>query len=397
MARSSIADKRHPVKDFEISTNEEIFRMITENSSDAIILSDGGGRIIEWNASAERIFGIPKEGAIGQALVDLQYRALPEENRTPEMYEKIKNSLNHFYRTGDISRFSHLSEVKIRHADGSPRFIQTAGLSIKSSEGFKLCGIYRETTERKNAETSLRNSQTMLETVMDAIPTAVFWKDRDFRYLGANRNWLGAVGLKSAADVVGKSDADLPWRKEQIRSFRETDERVLESGIAQYDIIESHIRSDGIEAWTRTNKVPLRDAEGAIVGVLGTYEDITERKRMEEELFKAQKLESLGLLAGGIAHDFNNLMGGIFGFIDLALAASKDETVIKYLSSAMAGIDRARSLTGHLLTFAKGGAPIRGIRHVRPAIREAATLALSGANASCDFKFAEGLWRCIFD
>jgi signal transduction histidine kinase len=171
----------------------------------------------------------------------------------------------------------------------------------------------------------------------------------------------------------------------------------MESGTPQYDIIESHIRSNGASVQVRTNKVPLKNADGAIIGILGTFEDITDRKRMEEQLFKAQKLESLGLLAGGIAHDFNNLMGGLFGYIDLALAASNDAEVKKYLSSAISGIDRARSLTTQLLTFAKGGVPIRQINDVRPTIREAATLALRGANVSCEFNFFEDLWPCIFD
>jgi len=84
-----------------------------------------------------------------------------------------------------------------------------------------------------------------------------------------------------------------------------------------------------------------------------------ERKRAEEELQKAHKLESLGLLAGGIAHDFNNLLGGIFGYIDMASDESKESKVTRYLSKAMNTIDRARALTQQLLTFAKGGAPIQ--------------------------------------
>ncbi|HUU63084.1 MAG TPA: PAS domain S-box protein [Dehalococcoidia bacterium] len=148
----------------------------------------------------------------------------------------------------------------------------------------KVAQLEREVAERKRAEEELRNSRYMLQTVLDSIPAAVFWKDRDSIYLGGNRTWLEVVGLKSSEEVVGKSDFDLPWEKEQADSFLEYDRRVMESGIPEYDIIEPYLRADDTQAWARTNKVPLRDTEGNVIGVLGTYEDITERKRAEEEL-----------------------------------------------------------------------------------------------------------------
>jgi len=125
--------------------------------------------------------------------------------------------------------------------------------------------------------------------------------------------------------------------------------------------------------------------------------DITERKRMEEELQKAQKLESLGLLASGIAHDFNNLMCGIFGYIDMANEETKEAKVTSYLSKAKNTIDRAAALTRQLLTFAKGGAPIQKIGYLFPFVEETARFALCGANVSCNFDVSQDLWACNFD
>jgi len=146
--------------------------------------------------------------------------------------------------------------------------------------------LAEENAERKRAEESLRDSRNLLQIVLDSNPSAVFWKDRDSIYLGGNRIWLEAVGLKSSEEVVGKSDYDLPWEKKQADSFREYDQRVMESGIPEYDIIEPYLQADGTQAWAKTNKVPLRDTEGKVIGILGTYEDITERKRTEEEIRK---------------------------------------------------------------------------------------------------------------
>jgi len=135
-----------------------------------------------------------------------------------------------------------------------------------------------------------------------------------------------------------------------------------------------------------------------------TMTDISERKKAEEKQHKyeerirqTQKLEALGVLAGGIAHDFNNLMGGVFGYIEMATDASSESKVILYLSKASVAIDRARALTRQLLTFAKGGAPVQKIGYLFPFVHETAQFALSGANVACHCDVQPGLWACNFD
>jgi len=150
------------------------------------------------------------------------------------------------------------------------------------------CNI-RDITERRQAEETLQDSRNMLQTVLDSIPSAVFWKNRDSIYLGGNRTWLEAVGLKSSEEVVGKRDYDLQWEKEQTDKFREDNRRVMESGIPEYGITEPYLRADGAHAWARTNKVPLRDKEGNVTGVLGTYEDITEHVQAEQSLRESEE------------------------------------------------------------------------------------------------------------
>jgi two-component system, cell cycle sensor histidine kinase and response regulator CckA len=142
----------------------------------------------------------------------------------------------------------------------------------------------------------------------------------------------------------------------------------------------------------------------SINGIVINYRDITEhkkteeeRQRLEQQVRQAQKLESLGVLAGGIAHDFNNLLGGIFGFIEMANAESKDSAVSGYLGTALSTIDRARNLTRQLLTFAKGGTPVRTIGSLAPLIREATLFSLSGSNVSCSFDIPDNLPTCNFD
>ena len=178
----------------------------------------------------------------------------------------------------------HTHEYRFLHKDGTYRWMYDELRLIYDVDGKPkdIVGNLMDITERKRLKEALRDSRNMLRSVLDSIPSPVFWKDRDSIYLGGNRTWLEAAGLKSSEEVVGKSDYDLPWQREQADSFRENDTSVMESGIPEYGIIEPYLRADGTRAWAKTNKVPLRDTEGNVTGVLGTYEDITEQVRAEE-------------------------------------------------------------------------------------------------------------------
>ena len=146
------------------------------------------------------------------------------------------------------------------------------------------------------------------------------------------------------------------------------------------------------------------DDQGQPTRLFGTIQDITEKKIAEEEqrkleqrLNQIQRLESLGVLAGGIAHDFNNLLSGIFGYIDLARGYSTHPQVMEYLDATMKTMSRARALTQQLLTFAKGGAPVRKTEPVEAFLRETVRFALSGSNITSTFEIAPGLRCANFD
>ncbi len=157
-----------------------------------------------------------------------------------------------------------------------------------------ILGIYRDITERKYAQEALRESQDMLRLIMDNIPQSIFWKDRNSLYLGCNQTFAQQAGLASPDEIVGKSDYDLAWGKDQAELYRQMDRRVMDANTPEYHIIEPQTRSDGRGAWLDTNKIPLHNTSGNVVGILGTYEDITDRKESEEALKKAHdELERL--------------------------------------------------------------------------------------------------------
>ena len=144
-------------------------------------------------------------------------------------------------------------------------------------------------TDRKQAEKALRESEQMLQLVMDNIPQLIFWKDINSVYLGCNQNFARVAGVEDPEDIVGKTDFDLPWKREEAESFRQHDRQVMDTGTPEYHIIEPQLQADGKQAWVDTNKVPLRDAEGNVVGILGAYEDITDRKQAEAALLQAKE------------------------------------------------------------------------------------------------------------
>ena len=125
-------------------------------------------------------------------------------------------------------------------------------------------------------------SAETLAQVIDAIPVRIFWKDRDLRFLGCNKLFAEDAGITDLASFVGKTDFYF-YHADQARAFRIDDAQVMASGVAKIGIIEELTLENGETRWLETSKVPLRDEGGRIVGVLGTYHDVTERVRRERE------------------------------------------------------------------------------------------------------------------
>ena len=259
-----------------LTESEDRYRRLFETADDGILLLEKSElQIRHANPAVTAMLGYSNDECVGK---DLKNIGFPDDIGT---FKEIMQTLN---KDGII----HFKDTPIKKKSG--QVIDTDIYAVDKASLIQ-CNI-RDITEHKKADRALLDSRNMLKTVLDSIPSAVFWKDRDSIYLGGNKTWLEAAGINSVEELVGKSDYDLPWTKEQADSFREHDRLVMESGISEYDIFESYLRADGTLAWARTSKVPLRDTSDKVTGVLGTYEDITERKRVEDALSKSQKMLS---------------------------------------------------------------------------------------------------------
>jgi PAS domain S-box-containing protein len=218
-----------------------------------------------------------------------------------------------------------------------------------------------EVLRRRRVEASLRKSQATLAGILDSVPQGVFWRDRDGVYRGCNEVFATAVGLPDAGAIVGKTNAGLAvavpgaWSEQAIQA------EVLTKNQPTRRAAEPFRRADEETRWVDTMLIPLEDEHGNVHGILGVYDDVTERRQAEEEraklldqLQQAAKMEAVGRLAGGVAHDFNNLLTAIMGNIELAREElDAPATVALHLDEAGKAADSAASLTRQLLAFSR--------------------------------------------
>jgi two-component system, cell cycle sensor histidine kinase and response regulator CckA len=194
---------------------------------------------------------------------------------------------------------------------------------------------------------------------------------------------------------------DLPATKLMPEAMRPHMAKIWQKLISSEVGIRSHnenIRKDGRIIHCDWFNTPIFDASGAVLGALSLVENVTERMRTEKELLKLEKLESTGILAGGIAHDFNNILTAVLGNVNLAIfddrLSPKTRTLL--LTAEKAAI-RAKDLTQQLLTFAKGGEPIRKSTSLAEIVRDSATFVLHGGNVSCTYQLPDNLWYAVVD
>ncbi len=171
-----------------------------------------------------------------------------------------------------------------KRLDNGQAFIAEVLLSAIQLEGrTTLLASLHDITERKRIEAAIAETRTLLETVIDTVPIRVFWKDRNLCYLGCNMAFARDAGMAHPRDVIGKGDDQLRWAA-QAELYRADDRSVMASGIPKLSYDEQQTTPSGQTMWLRTSKVALRDRDNAVVGLLGVYEDITERKQAEENI-----------------------------------------------------------------------------------------------------------------
>jgi PAS domain S-box-containing protein len=197
-------------------------------------------------------------------------------------------------------------EYRLIHSDGWLRWVYDKGHCVHDGHRLMwLDGAVFDITNRKNTEDTLTRQKDLLGNILSTIPLFVSWKDRNLTYMGCNDAMARAAGYSSPQDIIGKTDIDMPWTVEQVEEYQDSDRQVLSTGRPLMNMEEKQTLIDGSERTILTSKVPLRNPQSEVIGVLTIGVDITDRKLLESQLIQAQKLESIGQLASGIAHEIN--------------------------------------------------------------------------------------------
>jgi PAS domain S-box-containing protein len=326
------------------------YRLLVEHVSDVIWMADLDLRLTYISASVQQLTGFSPEERLAQSVEE---RLLPTSlgNARQLLAVALQEARAH----GDASQVRTF-EYQTTRKDGRVIWCEsrTAWLQDGYGRPVGVLGATHDISARKEAEQALRGQQAILQNIIAHFPAAVFWKDLQSRYLGCNERMARHLGRASPADVIGKTDHDLPFTRDQADFYVRCDQDVLANGKPLLDFTETQRRPDGKEAVLLTSKVPLRDAEGRVIGILGVYSDITERKRLEDHFRQVRKMEAIGRLAGGVAHDFNNLLTVILGCSELlqgqmTLAGPARILVEQIRNSG----ERAAGLTRQLLAFSR--------------------------------------------
>ncbi|HMA92899.1 MAG TPA: PAS domain-containing protein, partial [Polyangiaceae bacterium] len=352
---------------------EEIFLQFLDNSPVYVFVKDQDLRATTLSNNFAEMLGRPIGEIIGKqsselfppdfaASIDAVDRAVLNGGKTITVDEELNG------------RYYTTIKFPIR-ISGKPRYL--AGYTI-------------DITDRKRAEQALRESTAQFEAFMDNMPSMCIIKDEELRPIFFNRTMFERYPAK---DWLGKTPHET-FPSEVADEMVRADSQALRDGLVVYE--EEWVDNTGVPRMLETRKFAIR-REGAPSHLAALITDVTDRKRSETLLQNAQKLEALGVLAGGIAHDFNNLLSGIFGNLDLARLEDTKQERDECLDRAMAAMERARDLTRQLLTFAKGGAPVKKVEPLTPFLENTVQFALSGAAVDCRMDIRPDLWSCDYD
>ncbi len=246
---------------------------------------------------------------------------------------------------------------------------------------------------RWRAEEKLREQQSFIGNIIESLDNGLVVIDIDYRIVTANSAYCRHFGLKPD-EMIGQRCHEIVYGSELpcFRYGRDCPvQRTLESG-QPASLIRQQGEATSSGQVIEIKSFPLRDGAGKIIAVIELTSDITDKLKLEEHERNIEKLESLGILAGGIAHDFNNILTSILGNISLSRFQAHDPAkVLQRLEDAENAAVRAKELTQQLLTFARGGEPVKKVIRIGGLLREAAGFATHGSAVKCDFALADDL------
>ncbi len=252
-----------------------------ENTPLGLIEWNNEFRVQRWSEQAEKIFGWQADEVIGLQVNDWKFIF-------PEDLEKV-GSLIQQLQKGNIPRNTSLNRNYTKQGKVINCEWYSSAFFDEKGNLISILSLVLDVSDRIQAQIELELSQQKLQLIINTIPQSIFWKNQDLVYQGCNYSFANRAGFKSPAEIVGKTDYDLPGNKEYFEHYRRIDSQVIESNTPVYQIIEPQLTAQGEQRWLQTSKVPIHNQDGEIIGILGSYEDITQRIEAQQKLDQQQK------------------------------------------------------------------------------------------------------------
>ncbi|MFO7658482.1 MAG: PAS domain S-box protein [Bacteroidales bacterium] len=264
--------------------SEQKYRLLFESAADAIFMMRGT-EFIDCNKATLKIYGCKREEIIGHTPFRFSPLTQPDgANSKTQALKHIQNAMEHGPQNFEWQHIKY---------NGTPFDAEVTLQKIELSGEIFLQAIVRDITSRKQSENALKERESqlaetnqMLELILNTIPVRVFWKDRNFKFIGCNKLFAKDAGFDNPKNLIGKTDFELNW-KDQAEKYRADDAKILSSESPMIDIEEPQTTPEGNIIWIKTNKIQLKNLNNQTIGILGTYEDITERKQIEKKIIDA--------------------------------------------------------------------------------------------------------------
>lgn len=376
-----------------LEQRERRYRTLAENSPDIIIRFDRDKKYIYLNPSIKNLTGRPPEFYLGKIHQELGF--------DPKDYSLWEETVDKAIETGQIQLIEFDFE-----AGGSRYYYQSRYVPEFAVDNTveSVLVIAHNITKLKEAENALAAEKERLSVTLDAIADGVVATDIDGKIALINPIAQKLSGW-SEAEALGKTfDEVLLFKKEDKPiPLNLITQRILQRGEAVASNGTSGdirlISRNGSERIIEGKASPiLTDDGGQMLGVVLVFSDVTNQRKIEDELQKTDKLDAVGILAGGIAHDFNNFLTAVQGNVALVKRSLKgNEAAAKHLTDAETACIHARSLTQQLLTFSRGGTPVKKVTLAGDLVRTSADFAVRGSQVRCECEIAPDLWPVEID
>ena len=380
-----IRSKLHEAQDIlkqQLKESEERYLEIVESSTDIIHAID-----VEYLIKLSNRSGCQLLGYTPEELTDSHIKVIC----TAGTWEELEKNLDKITREGS----AFIDEGQLIKKNGEPMKVAIHAMAVYDNHrkfgGMRL--TFRDITQRKLAEEALRESEERYRLLFEESRDAIFLNTREGKFIDINQTGLELFGY-SKEEIMNVNPNQLYIHPDDRKKFQQ---EIEDKEFVRDYPVKLRKKSGKLMDCLVTSTL-RRTNEGKIFGYQGIIRDITERKKMEEELQNIEKLESVGIMAGGIAHDFNNILTTIAGSISLAkVSVVSGSTLYGILIDAEKACSQAKNLTTQLLTFSRGGAPIKKVARVKELIINSANFASRGSHIDCFFSIPDDLWPSEVD